>query len=771
MEEFNKAKNKFYEKKNGDLSYALKDPASFITDLTNEIDREKTLLKQKENFLLSLVNSMPQDPAQALKVQLEREGGEKNELVLDDLIFLYLHGSEKEILSHCPGLDNNPNHCKTLLNKVQKYLVLATQQQQRKRALSLVQDLQELQSKQAQQKDDQDLGKELDNTNAELYAILSAKREYTPSLYPELLVFEYQADLLLKKEQFRVISLLLNSKNNPLDPSETEVIVQLIMGAGKTKVLLPILAAKYADGHKLSMLIVPNSLLETNRQDLKLTLKGTLHKEPFCFEFDRNTPTTEEELRNKLWSLQNAILHRNCIVTTAENLLCVKLKYQELLHQVAHNQLKAEEAEPKIKLLKEMYELFKTRGWAVLDEADTILSSRREVNFPLGSYKSVPKERTQLVQKIYKVLLDPKWECWTQIRRNKPETFSKKNFLEHVAPEIVQALISDWPLNSINLEDLKKFMLGQLEEQELPGLDQHPQRNLISLAKELIVTFIPFVLSKKGNEHFGLSHETNRKYPVPYKANNTPEETSEFGNIYETLLYAANIYSQDGLKDVHLDELIQETCRKIRLESKEQGCRFKETKTFQAFNEAFEIQDLFALNSADRKMLSETIKSKHNALFYWLMHFVYPEIQTTRQKISANALSLVDMLAHVQGFTGTPWNRPTYHDRFQKPDREAELSSPESELRILHALYQKVKKGGIHVLEENTPKEVLSKILQDFQFDCLVDVGALLNGITNPDVAQELKTVAEKQGLRGVIYFNEKNELVVELNGMTKPIK
>jgi Protein of unknown function (DUF3638) len=762
IDTFNENKKTFYQSAKPASAYKLRDPEQFELDLIDAISVGKEVLRVQADYLCSLAKDGPKDPQRFLAWKLEMEGFQKKPLTIEDLIDLYKSGSEAEIFKRCPGFENKSKYCKMLLGGVKKYLESATAQQQRKRALKWVQELRETSAKEPSL----DRDKEVENINAELYATLSAVREYDTSLHPNLLVFEYRTNKLLRKDQYALFERLTDSSK---EPAETEVIEQLIMGAGKTKVVLPLLGAENADGEKLFFVVVPSFNYETNRLDLKEISLGALRQEPLSFQFDRSTPFTEAELRRQLWNLQNAILYRTYVVTTPESLVCVKLKYRELLYLIGEGQLQLEEMEPKWRLFLEIVQLIK-KGCAVLDEADTILNVRREVNFPLGTYRTIPEERIHLVKKIYEVLLKEEMEPWTHLKENKPEIFVVDHFYKEVAPAIVAHLIKDWASDLIAEEDLKQFLLGQLEDNELKGLSEHPQRDLISLAKEMIVVFIPTVLKKKGNEGFGLSQTTNKKYPIPYVGNNTPDETSEFGNIYETLLYAAHIYFQNGLQEIHIDELIQETCLDIRLESKDLQCPYVETPSFKTFTATYGVKDPFAITPADRKTLAAVVKKDHQAVFHWLSNFVYPDVRYTLQKINANAMTLINMLAHVQGFTGTPYNRLTYHNRLQKPDFEKRHSSPEDELRILHAMYQKVKEGGLEKLKASTPIETLEEILEDMQFDCLIDVGALLNGISNQTVAETIRTRMEKEELEGTIYFNEKNEIVIWLKGEPKPI-
>jgi hypothetical protein len=320
---------------------------------------------------------------------------------------------------------------------------------------------------------------------------------------------------------------------------------------------------------------------------------------------------------------------------------------------------------------------------------------------------------------------------------------------------------------SINRKDLLDFLTGSLAEKELSGLQSHPNRQIISLAKELITVFLPAALSKKGDENFGLSLKTNKKYSIPFKANNTPDELSEHGNVYETMLYSAHIYAQNGLKQSHCDELLAETQRKIRLESKEKGVPFAKTEACQQFTSIYKIKNPFFVTEQEKTQLAASVTTDFNALSHWLSRFVYPEIRTYRRKISGNPFMLIDMLAHAQGFTGTPWNRRAAPPRLYKPEREKEISNAFSELEILHAIYQNVKDGGIDTLKTSAPQAMLDEILRDFSFDCLIDVGALLNGIINEEVAEKLRKMKNP---RGIIFFNDQNELVVKLENIPQAI-
>ena len=62
---------------------------------------------------------------------------------------------------------------------------------------------------------------------------------------------------------------------------------QMIMGAGKTTVVAPLLALLLADGKTLTMQAVPHALLEMSRNVMREKFSAVVRKPVFTFYFDR----------------------------------------------------------------------------------------------------------------------------------------------------------------------------------------------------------------------------------------------------------------------------------------------------------------------------------------------------------------------------------------------------------------------------------------------------------------------------------------------------
>ena len=87
--------------------------------------------------------------------------------------------------------------------------------------------------------------------------------------------------------------------------SGKSLVKQMIMGAGKTTVVSPLLALMLADGDGLVMEVVPSPLLEFSRSVLRKIFSSVMHKRIYTFIFDRASEPGVSHVRK----LQSAIQH------------------------------------------------------------------------------------------------------------------------------------------------------------------------------------------------------------------------------------------------------------------------------------------------------------------------------------------------------------------------------------------------------------------------------------------------------------------------------
>ena len=106
---------------------------------------------------------------------------------------------------------------------------------------------------------------------------------------PRYLVFEFTYSLMLRKSQVILVNKLTNSLRN-----NQSMCHQMIMGAGKTTVVTPLLALMMADGKSLVTQVVPHALLEFSRSVMREKFAAVVRKPIFTFSFNRGTTITRD---------------------------------------------------------------------------------------------------------------------------------------------------------------------------------------------------------------------------------------------------------------------------------------------------------------------------------------------------------------------------------------------------------------------------------------------------------------------------------------------
>lgn len=230
----------------------------------------------------------------------------------------------------------------------------------------------------------------------DLADILSSGRHYGTLLHsdgealkvafdPRFLIFEFAWNILLRQKQVEIV----NDFVGHIKAGSSKV-KQMIMGAGKTTVVAPLLALMLADSKSLVLSVVPKALLEMSRTQMRETFANIIPKRIYTFKFERATEVTP----GMRLTLENAARNRGIVVATPTSLKSVMLVYIEtlrMLDEAWHSSTGRPPSRETIdgwtrqaKELAGILNLFKD-GVMLLDEVDLILHPlKSELNFPLG---------------------------------------------------------------------------------------------------------------------------------------------------------------------------------------------------------------------------------------------------------------------------------------------------------------------------------------------------------------------------------------------------
>jgi hypothetical protein len=142
---------------------------------------------------------------------------------------------------------------------------------------------------------------------------------------PRFLVFEFTYGLMLRKAQVAMIQDFMARLEKGQSTCR-----QMIMGAGKTTVVAPMLSLMLGDGKSLVMQVVPRPLLEFSRGVLRERFSALVQKAVFTFRFARYM-RVEPKLYRKI---VEAIRAKAVVVSHPTALKSFALKFVELLHRL-----------------------------------------------------------------------------------------------------------------------------------------------------------------------------------------------------------------------------------------------------------------------------------------------------------------------------------------------------------------------------------------------------------------------------------------------------
>jgi hypothetical protein len=187
----------------------------------------------------------------------------------------------------------------------------------------------------------------------------------------EPLIFEIEQDIRLRQVQVDVARDMISP------PPHANSLIQLTMGQGKTKVILPTVACLLADGTQLVQVVLLKQLLPEMLPDVRLSLGGLISKPIVYLPISRSTKLTEAKVNELMSIYQDCMSSGAIIFTTRESLLSLQhLGYDHILS--GGNAAVAD----KILTLNHW---IAQHGRVIIDEADAVLDHKYEQCYALGS--------------------------------------------------------------------------------------------------------------------------------------------------------------------------------------------------------------------------------------------------------------------------------------------------------------------------------------------------------------------------------------------------
>ncbi|OGV25904.1 MAG: hypothetical protein A3F18_03030 [Legionellales bacterium RIFCSPHIGHO2_12_FULL_37_14] len=756
--------------------------AEKIAKLNNSVDARIKFLTTKSNefadLLLKLGNTGPKDQNLNLKWQIDIKAAKRKPLDMNRLLALFCK-NDLALYKEETGLDET--QIKKLHLDLMQYINVATTLNQLKRVKT---SLNELEAAPIEAKP---------RLKVKLGDVLYAQNLIATHEDLDLAVYQLYADLLIRSNQKDVIKRLLTENSNG---GYVENIERLIMGAGKTKILLPLLAYKKANGKNLVVIEVPRSLLRTNFVDLKNTSISLFGQDAFIFEFNRQSNVSAQNLEIMHRNLTDLMVNKHYLLTTNDALQSLELKYLELLHHGGSG-----EWQQQLAWLEKIIKLFKERGDLIIDEVHQGLLMKNKLNYALGENCPVNSAVIKAVLNLYKFFATVRLKeniSFAEIVADNKQ-LSVKEFKDYAFKCLVHELVhnANSPLYQ-HIDVLTPAAKLALEEYLGGNATKFPDffnnistedREILALYKGQLTKLLPHTLQRNFMEHYGPSKvlccAEQQVLAIPYIANNKPNEKSRFSNYLETINYTIQSLLIGGvtveLLEIYLKAiLLKAQCEIIDLNL----TSIDDTPSAKAFAKILPNAKyaLSKINLKDPKILTELSKllsHKTEIIYAVLENHVLPNIKQDGEILHSDAYNHVDMLLSCQGFSGTPWNHSTFHQRLNY----IENNTLGLDGLVFQAMQRKTDRvRGFNFTNcQNTIETLFAEYPDNTPLRAIIDINATFKGVANFTLAEEVANYLTQhkqkfhtpKRLRHILYFNEDNKITaLPLDGYpnVKPI-
>jgi len=232
--------------------------------------------------------------------------------------------------------------------------------------------------------------------------------EMTHEYSTVFLVIETTLNIKLRADQITNIQTFATS----MDSSE-DIVLQMIMGSGKTAILQPILAFLFAKPDRLSTVTVPEALMQAVTLGLSQTLGSSVSQLVYTIDYNRDKSKDTQYVEMVHARLIEAKNNQACVLLTPrqKNALVTSMSegFYDFVQAKQNNDAAAlAECTPRLKAITAICRLLELEEVAQIDEIDMLMNSEVIFKFPVGAREKVDQKRALLVSElVYALAKDP----------------------------------------------------------------------------------------------------------------------------------------------------------------------------------------------------------------------------------------------------------------------------------------------------------------------------------------------------------------------------
>lgn len=617
----------------------------------------------------------------------------------------------------------------------------------------------------------EDLKKELFNTG---------HTNWKPLEFPDSLLLEVESGIMIRENQEQIA--------HRMRASETNVVMQLNMGEGKSSLIVPIVVAALADGSQMVRVVVAKPQSKQMAQMLVSKLGGSLNRRVYYMPFSRSLKLTASD------ALAIDEMCRECkksggvMLLQPEHMLSFQLMGLESF--IANNDAIS-------KSLLQTRDFLDESSRDIVDESDENFSVKFELLYCIGAQQPIDLSpaRWLCIHQVLELIrnLAPATQAALpsslELNNRLPGRFPRTRFLKpdaqdhllgQVAEHICQTGLDGFPiarqqphvrqsvLAYMTMYGLKQ---SQIDEVEKSLFWTASTKDLLLLLRGLFAGgVLGFAFShKRWRVNYGLTDRVPAtKLAVPYRAKDMPSPRSEFSQPDVVIVLTSLSFYYGGLHDTSLFAAFDHLIKADQADIKYQAW-VKDAPTL-----SLTFTQLEGINLKDKIQCVEKVfpelKYAKGAIDYFLSHIVFPkEVNEYPNKLSASGWDIGKIKTHpTTGFSGTNDAQavlPIHVEHLDLPEQ-----NHTNALVLDHLLQPENSVSHIPKAPASpdadasvTDAERLLRLVMNLepQVQVILDVGAQILELGNVKVAARWLQLHPDDHVQAAIYVNDNDELSV----------
>ncbi|MBS0636642.1 MAG: DUF3638 domain-containing protein [Verrucomicrobia bacterium] len=664
---------------------------------------------------------------------------------IEELCYLAARKDYLEVAKkHYPEL--NEENLLKIKEAVKEYLLQKLQVQHLERALGQIDDVNQL-GKILEQKS----AYNFDNPNALTFLIL-----------------ETSLNIILRQDQVdNILDFADKLKNN------RSVALQMIMGAGKTSVLQPVLALLLADSDTLSSVMVPEALFEPVREGLVQLLGSSYQQFVVWLPYNRTLAEDISYLKTFHNALVEAQEKGSTVLFTPRQTHSIVTSMYEAYYARKGDKT----ARERLEYITKIVNLLQLKEVMQMDEADTIMNPKVNFKYPIGERAELNKKRGLVVTDLMmRIAQDKELKSADFVQRfqerlgNKMEKGSPEPFAAVIKPKVVEHAKAVF-MEQVKLDDPEDYV-GKFLAQSHPDdeamkewLREHipnpDDRNLLGALAHSINNVLCNSLSKQCGMHYGSGNKKGDLLACPYDAADSPKPTM-FSDPYEQLIYAVQNILYNGISYDAAKMAIEHMQKAAENEMQATRALLTNTEVFARFK-AIMGDDLSNVSltetpPSERFILAFQMNINKNpqALLEFAQDHLFQQVVVFDANISSTPQTLAGLAKVTGGYTGT------LQTGILPKSMEAKAELGTDGKTILSVL-NKIEKGtsaieAISAKNGSLTDQVIARFTQDRDLNVFIDSGGWLKDEKIEQYAEKmlLAMSQERPDIGAVCYIDSK---------------